>query len=318
MTQVEMLVVALILDALVGDPKLVWSRVPHPVVLMGRLIDRADRMLNRGGARVAKGAVALGVLGAGVGLIAWALALVPDFGALEVLGAAILLSHRSLIRHVRAVATALAHDLGAGRAAVARIVGRDTADLDESGVARAAIESAAESFADGVVAPAFWFLVLGLPGIALYKFVNTADSMIGHLDERYALFGRAAARLDDLMNWIPARIAGVLISIAALRQSAGDVMMENASLHASPNAGWPEAAMAGALDIALAGPRSYDGVPTDDPWMNPRARRVLGVRDIDRSLVILWRAWFLVLVLVVTIEAMLWASWTGMTVFALL
>lgn len=311
MTQAEMLVVALVLDALVGDPPALWSRIPHPVVLMGRAIAFGEARLNRGGARIARGALLMAVLVAGAAAIGLAIAALPDHGLLETLAAAILLAHGSLIAHVRAVARGLERDIAAGRAAVARIVGRDTEALDEAGVARAAIESGAESFSDGVVAPAFWFLLLGLPGLMAYKLVNTADSMIGHLDERHALFGRAAARLDDLMNWVPARIAGALIALAALRQSAGDVMVENAGLHASPNAGWPEAAMAGALGIALGGPKTYDGVPARDPWMNPRGRRDIGAAEIRRAIAMLWRAFALLLLLVGLVRLVGWTVEAG-------
>jgi adenosylcobinamide-phosphate synthase len=276
---------------------------------MGRAIGWGDRQLNRGSGLRARGALLMAALALLVLAIAWALALLPDHGALEILGAAILLAHGSLMDHVRAVHRGLGQGIEAGRAAVARIVGRDTDALDESGVARAAIESGAESFCDGVVAPAFWFLLLGLPGMALYKLVNTADSLIGHLDERYALFGWAAARADDLMSYIPARIAGGLIALAALKQSAGDVMVENAGLHRSPNAGWPEAAMAGALDVALSGPKTYDGVPSDDPWMNPRARRELKADDIRRAMRVLWRAWLALLLILLAIQGLIWGFW---------
>ncbi|HEU0223536.1 MAG TPA: adenosylcobinamide-phosphate synthase CbiB [Paracoccaceae bacterium] len=291
MTHAEMLVAALLLDALLGDPPAIWSRLPHPVVLMGRAIAALDRALNRGRARRTKGALAMLALGGLAGAIGWTIAALPDSGLLETLFAAILLAQGSLIAHVRAVSAALARSPEAGRAAVARIVGRDTQTLDESGVARAAVESAAESFADGLVAPAFWFLLFGLPGLMLHKLANTADSMIGHRDARYEHFGWAAARLDDLLNWLPARLAGGLIALASLRRAAFQVMRADAAHHASPNAGWPEAAMAGALGIALAGPRSYEGVREDLPWMNAGARRRLTPRDIDGATTLLWRGW---------------------------
>jgi adenosylcobinamide-phosphate synthase len=179
------------------------------------------------------------------------------------------------------------------------IVGRDVAALDESAVARAAIESAAENFSDGVVAPVFWFVLAGLPGIVAYKLVNTADSMIGHRNERYAQFGWAAARLDDVMNYIPARLAAGLIALAMAAPEALDVMRADAGHHRSPNAGWPEAAMAGALGVALSGPRVYGGQRTNDRFVNPAGRRDLGSAEIAAAVRVLWRAWALMLVLLI-------------------
>jgi len=171
------------------------------------------------------------------------------------------------------------------------IVGRDTATLDQSGVARSAIESAAENFSDGVLAPAFWFLLLGLPGIMVYKIVNTADSMIGYRNDRYREFGWAAARFDDLLNWIPARLSGLLICAVSRTPRAFAIMRRDAPLHRSPNAGWPEAATAAAIGVAISGPRVYDGAMTDDPFVNPDGRRYLNARDIDAATALLWRVW---------------------------
>lgn len=185
-------------------------------------------------------------------------------GAAPVLAGTLGLAQRSLYDHVVAVAKALeADDLSAARTAVGRIVGRDTAALDASGVATAAIESLAESFNDGIVAPALWLAVGGLPGLYVYKAVNTADSLIGHREPRWKDFGWAAARTDDAMNLVPARLAGALIATAGGR--GWRVMVRDAHLHASPNAGWPEAAMAGALGVRLGGPVAYDGVVTERP-----------------------------------------------------
>jgi adenosylcobinamide-phosphate synthase len=179
--------------------------------------------------------------------------------------------------------------LPAAREAVSMIVGRDPEALDEAGVCRAAIETTAENFSDGVVAPAFWYLVAGLPGIAVYKAVNTADSMIGHRTSRHAAFGWAAARLDDLLNLIPARLAGLLIVTAAVltganARGAWSAMRRDARHHRSPNAGWPEAAMAGALGVALAGPRRYGGGPVEDAWMNAGGRTDARPEDIGAAL----------------------------------
>ncbi|MEE8455555.1 MAG: adenosylcobinamide-phosphate synthase CbiB [Limibaculum sp.] len=290
-----MLALALILDAIFGEPDWLWRQVPHPAVLFGRLVDWLERLLNEGANRRAKGALAVLALVVAAGLPARVLSLDIFLGVFEVLGAAVLLAQRSLVDHVGAVADALRVSLADGRGAVARIVGRDPETLDQAGVARAAIESAAENFSDGVVAPVFWFLVGGLPGIAVYKAVNTADSMIGHRSERYREFGWAAARLDDLMNWIPARLAGGLICLIGGGRAAMEVMLRDAPLHKSPSAGWPEAATAASLEVALAGPRVYGGVLTDDPYMNGSGRKEAGPADIEAAVRLIWRAWIGVL-----------------------
>ena len=201
-----------------------------------------------------------------------------------------LLAQRSLFQHVRAVGAALSErGLEAGRAEVAHIVGRDVRQLDEHGVARAAIESCAENFSDGVVAPVFWYVLFGLPGMLAYKAVNTLDSMVGYRNDRYRAFGWASARLDDVMNLLPARLSGLLLSGAALavpsaRPGAGlRTMLRDAGRHRSPNAGWPEAAMAGALDLSLAGPRRYPGLVVDDPWIGDGTAQATA-RDVARAL----------------------------------
>jgi adenosylcobinamide-phosphate synthase len=296
-----MLALALVLDAVFGEPGWLWRRAPHPAVLFGRGIGWLEGLLNQGANRRAKGVVAVGVLVIAVWLPAWLLSQEVFLGVFEVLGAAVLLAQRSLADHVSAVADALRVSLADGRSAVARIVGRDPETLDQAGVARAAIESAAENFSDGVVAPVFWFLVAGLPGIALYKAVNTADSMIGHRSARYAEFGWAAARLDDVLNWVPARLAGFLICVVGGGRAAVEVMRRDAYLHKSPSAGWPEAATAASLEIALAGPRVYDGVLTDDPYMNAGARTEAGPVDIEAAVRLIWRAWWGVLVVAVLV-----------------
>ena len=263
---------ALAIEVLAGYPAVLFRVLGHPVTWMGALIGRLDRRLNRltasPGRRRAAGVVALLVL---LGVTAVASGLVqalllragwPGFGLLAVLCAA-LPAQRSLDAHVRAVADALERDgLAGGRAAVSMIVGRNTAVLDEPGVVGAAIESLAENFADGVVAPAFWIALGGLPGGALYKAANTADSMIGHRSERYLAFGWAAARFDDLVNLPASRLAAGWIVLAALL--TGDdargglrAVGRDARRHRSPNAGWPEAAMAGALGMRIGGPRVY-------------------------------------------------------------
>lgn len=285
-----LLVPALLLDAAFGEPHWLWSRLPHPAVVMGRAVGWLDAKLNRGENRKAKGVLALVVLVLGAGLAGAAIASLPDGGLLEVLAAAILLAQRSLVDHVRAVGDALRLSLSDGRRMVARIVGRDTTALDEAGVARAAIESAAENLSDGVVAPALAFLVFGLPGLMIYKITNTADSMIGHRTPRHEQFGWAAARFDDLLNWIPARLTAALILLAHGRFDPAPVLRDG-PLHRSPNAGWPEAAMAVVLDVALSGPRSYNGVMTAFPWVWPEGRADPGPDQIDAACTALWRAW---------------------------
>jgi adenosylcobinamide-phosphate synthase len=289
---------ALAIDALIGDPPWLWRRLPHPVVLMGAGIGALDRLLNhehhspwiRRFSGVASVAV-LAIASAGVGYaIDTGLRSIPGGELLIAIVAAIFIAQRSLYDHVARVHAAFGEGgLAAARDAVAMIVGREPSTLDESGVCRAAIESCAENFSDGVVAPAFWFALFGLPGLLIYKMVNTADSMIGHRTARYECYGWAAARLDDLLNLLPARISGLLLGLAA--PIAGGkivtslaVMWRDASKHRSPNAGWPESAMAGALGIALAGPRQYAERRVDDPFLNVQARKTAIPDDIRRAL----------------------------------
>jgi adenosylcobinamide-phosphate synthase len=291
---------ALVLDAALGEPKWLWDRWPHPAVLMGKAVAWVEARLNNGENRKAKGVLAVALLVFAAGLIGWAIALVPDFGLLEVILAAILLAQRSLVDHVKAVGDALRLSLGDGRVMVARIVGRDVAAMDAPAVSRAAIESAAENLSDGVVAPALWFLVGGLPGLVIYKVVNTADSMIGHRTPRYEAFGWAAARLDDVLNWVPARITAALIAFGLGCRNLTPILRD-APLHRSPNAGWPEAAMAVGLNTALSGPRSYDGAMRDFPWVWGEGRRDAGPDQIDAAVSALWRAWAVMLVCVIVI-----------------
>lgn len=297
-----LLVGAMLLDAALGEPRWLWSRFPHPAVLMGRLIGWADQRFNDGGARRIKGAAVMAALVVSTWALGHALAAIPDGGVLEVIVAAILLAQRSLVQHVRAVGDALRLSLSQGRRAVSMIVGRDTAALDEAAVSRAAIESAAENLSDGVIAPAFWFLIAGLPGILIYKITNTADSMIGHRTQRHEEFGWAAARFDDLLNLIPARLTAALIALAHGWLDARPILRD-APLHRSPNAGWPEAAMAVVLNVALSGPRSYHGEMRAFPWVWPEGRRNIGPDEVDAACSALWRAWGLMLALVVVVAA---------------
>ena len=288
------LVLAMILDALFGEPKILWDRFPHPAVLMGRAVGALDARLNSGTYRKAKGVLAMVLLGFGALLLGKMIALIPDYGVLEIIVAAILFAQKSLVEHVRAVAVGLRQSLTEGRYAVSMIVGRDTATMDEPAVVRAAIESAAENLSDGVIAPVFWFLVAGLPGLCLYKITNTADSMIGHRTPRHEEFGWAAARFDDLLNLIPARLTALLIAVSHGWTDPKPILRD-APLHRSPNAGWPEAAMAVVLDVSLSGPRSYHGQLQDFPWVHPGGNRTPGPEAIDAACSALWRAWALML-----------------------
>ncbi|MBU3030713.1 adenosylcobinamide-phosphate synthase CbiB [Paracoccus sp. XHP0099] len=280
--------IALILDAAIGWPEPVFRRIGHPVTWLGRLIATLDRRLNRGGGRVARGAVAsLLVIGA---------ALLPAIWLQGLLGPVLagilawpLVAARSLHDHLRAVETPLsAGDLDAARQATSMIVGRDVSRADQAALARASIESLAENASDGVIAPLFWAAVAGLPGIAAYKAINTLDSMIGHRTPRHAQFGRFAARLDDAANWLPARLTALLIALAGGRE-AWRVARCDARAHRSPNAGWPEAAMAGALAVRLSGPRAYADRIADESWLNAGARDPQAA-DIGRALAIYRRA----------------------------
>lgn len=280
--QAGVALLALVWEAVIGYPR--WLP-PHPVVWIGTLIGWLERMWNRAewsdGVRRGLGilllAVIVGVAGAvGVGLT---LVLGPLLLALV---ATVTLAQRSLHEHVAAVAADLrAGDLAAARASVGMIVGRDTAAMSGEDVARAAIESLAESFSDGVVAPAFWLVVGGLPGAFIYKAVNTADSMVGHMEPRYRAFGWASARMDDVLNLVPARIAGALFCVGDGR--GWRAMFRDAGKHASPNAGWPEAALAGVLDVRLGGAVSYDGIVSDRPVFNAGGD-VPALGDLERAL----------------------------------
>lgn len=292
------LAIALLLDALIGDPDALWRRVPHPIAILGSAIGWFDRMLNNDAVsgirlRLRGSTVTLAVvlLSLAVGYLLQRLFAFLPYGwvGTAVVGA-VFLAGRSLFDHIHAVDRALrTGGLTAGRAAVSKIVGRDPALLDEAGVCRSAIESGAENFSDAVVAPAFWFALLGLPGLIAYKAINTADSMIGYRNERYRDFGWASARLDDLVNLPASRLAGALLCIAApaaggsIRGSFA-VMLRDAGLHRSPNAGWPEAATGGALGLAFAGPRQYRDHVAEDPYINPEGRRDVSPTDIRRWL----------------------------------
>ena len=288
---------ALLIDAATGDPARLYRRVPHPVVLLGKLVELAERVLYVPSPRwrcMAGGGAAVVLVVCASVAAAWSIDrfLVERWThgwVLEAVIASTLFAFRGLHDHAGAVARGLEQGLAAGREAVSHMVGRDSAVLDESGVVRGAVESVAENFSDGVVAPAFWYVVAGLPGLLAYKAVNTLDSMIGHRTERYRHFGTAAARLDDMVNYLPARFAGLYLVAAACVLPGADggrawrVMIRDARKHRSPNAGWQEAAVAGALDIVIAGPRRYPHETVDDAWMGDGRAR-LDAGDIRRCL----------------------------------
>jgi len=311
--RILILIIAFGIEAVLAYPAAVFRAIGHPVSWIGALIAALDSALNRPdtsfAARRAAGVATVLLLVAGslaVGVVLEVVARdVPYPGfAIAVLVVATLIATGSLDQHVRAVAAALrAEGLAGGRRSIANIVGRDPDALDEAAVCRAAIESLAENASDGVTAPALWFLAGGLPGIIAYKAINTADSMVGHMSERHRAFGWAAARLDDLVNLPASRLTGLMFVAAAAfvpgasASSAWQAYRRDARLHRSPNAGWPEAAMAGALGLRIAGPRSYGGVLVDDHWMGG-GRAEATAQDIDRALKIYRTAFGGALVLV--------------------
>ena len=275
------MLVALAADALLGWPDPVFRRIGHPVTWLGRLITALEGSLNDPGrsrsSRLLLGGVTTAlVVGAALAAALMLRALLPGGWPgllLEGLLCWPLLAARSMYAHVAAVARPLAAgDLRGARVAVAMIVGRDPLRLDRAGVARAALESLAENSSDGIVAPVVWGALLGLPGIAAYKAINTLDSMIGHRNDRFEAFGKVAARLDDVANLIPARLTGLLLALASTRPRAAlACMRREARAHRSPNAGWPEAALAAGLGVRLSGPRLYGTVIADEPWLNGTA-----------------------------------------------
>ena len=296
------------IEGLFGWPNGLYKRIRHPVVWIGFVISSLDRFLNNDkcsdAVRYGCGALAtVMTIGAVTSTAVLITNLLPNSWTgflIEALIASSLISSRSLYEHVAAVFAPLqSGDVEGARNSVGKIVGRDPNALDESGLARASLESLAENASDGVIAPVFWGSVFGLPGLAAYKAVNTLDSMIGHRNETYASFGGFAARLDDLANLIPSRLTGVLIAVASLRGQSFRVMFRDASQHRSPNAGWPEAAMAGALGVRLSGPRFYGAEVHHEPWLN-QAGGVAGAGDLKRGLDLYVRALILAgLILVV-------------------
>jgi len=301
MTTSAILLLALAVDALIGWPDALYRKIGHPVTWLGKLISHMDKSLNRMewhpptrrlmglltaafiilicivSGQIIQNAVGQGILGFFISvLLAWPL-----------------LASRSLYSHVKDVAQPLElMDLRSAREAVSMIVGRDPKQLDTAGVGRAAIESLAENTSDGVVAPIFWGLIFGLPGILAYKAINTMDSMIGYKTPKHLDFGWAAARIDDLANWVPARLTGLIIAMMSGTPNAAlQTIRRDAGKHRSPNAGWPESAMAAALGVRLSGPRSYHDKQTNDPWLYAEGRDVEG-SDVTRALAVFKRSMF--------------------------
>ena len=293
-----LLMMAMVMDAYIGEARLLFKVIPHPIVVIGRLITWLDRKLNREHRRpmdrALRGLLTVVIVAGLAGFVGWVLAwlsLNHDFGwFIESILVMILLAQRELYDRVRNVGVALRDgSLEDARDAVSHIVGRDPRQLDSHGVARAAIESLAENFGDGVAAPVFWYILFGLPGLCIYKAVNTMDSMIGYKTDHYRAFGMVAARLDDVLNLIPARLSGLYIVLASIfvptakPGKAMFTMLRDSHKHRSMNAGWPEGAMAGALDLALAGPRRYAQVVVKDDWIGSGTAKATS-NDIRRAL----------------------------------
>jgi adenosylcobinamide-phosphate synthase len=316
---VALALLAMLIELALGYPQWLFQIIGHPATWIGGLIGALERFLNRDTdspprrrtAGIITVLVVLAIAGAAAYVVQHALLRLPFGLFVTAVAATSLLAQRSLYRHVADVAAALeTGGIAAGRAAVSHIVGRDAAALDVAGVARAAIESLAENFSDAIVAPVVWMAIAGLPGAAVYKAINTADSMIGHRNKRYAAFGWAAARLDDLVNLPASRLSALLLVLAATTsdrfdaRGAWSATRHDAARHRSPNAGYPEAAMAGALGLALAGPRIYDGVEVDDAMMGA-GRREVDASDIRRALALLRRADAALIVLLALLAALL-------------
>ena len=292
-----MMCLACLIDAAIGWPAPLYARIGHPVTWIGALIARLDSALNAGSdsRKFWTGTLTTAcVVALPLGLALGVQRLLPDGWAGVLIGGLLawpLVALRSMHDHVAAVARPLAaQDLAKARQAVSMIVGRDPTTLTEAGVARSALESLAENTSDGIVAPVFWGAVAGLPGIAAYKAINTLDSMIGHRTARHEHFGKVAARLDDLVNLLPARLSGALFAAVSRNpRRAWAVMRRDAGAHRSPNAGWPEGAMAGALEVRLSGPRTYGDRVAEEPWLNGEAKDP-GAKDLARGLALYRRA----------------------------
>ena len=278
------LVFGWLLDRLLGDPE----QMPHPVVLFGKMIARGERLLNRGTCRVFKGALLAISLISVVVLATWALVIVADIINIYI-GMAVrailvfyCLAGTTLIREVRQVFYAIDRSLDEGRRQVSRIVGRDTSELTDEEVRKAALETLAENLSDGVIAPLFWFAIGGVPAMMGYKMVNTLDSMIAYHSPRYLKFGKVAAHIDDIANYIPARLTALLMLISANRPSLIKFVMKYGPCHASPNSGWPEAALAGILGCRFGGPHKYFGETFDKPYIGDK-NKSLTKEDMEKA-----------------------------------
>lgn len=276
----ELMLLALVIETVFSWPRWLYKLIRHPVVWLGRLISFLENKLNRNhyshAMRYSLGALSsLTVIVTAIAAACLIKALLPEtvWGfVMEALIASSLIASRSLYTHVAMVVSPLEEDdLETAREAISHIIGRDPAQLDSAGVARASLETLAENSSDGVIAPLFWGTLLGLPGLAAYKAINTLDSMIAYRNPRFSAFGGFAARMDDLANLIPARLTGALIALVSMKISTFSTMLRDAHCHRSLNAGWPESAMAGALEVRLSGPRIYEDRPSDEPWLNGQA-----------------------------------------------
>ena len=317
MNHFAMAAIALVIEYFVGYPQSLQRAIGHPVEWIGKLVSYLDEGLNDPDSEDRDqrnhGIFAVAALCVVVGVPAFAiekLLLSFQYGwVINVLLATAFIAQKSLRDHVTAVARALPQSIVEARKEVAKIVGRDPSNLDESGIAKAALESLAENTADGIIAPIFWFAIAGLPGLVIYKAINTADSMIGHKSKKYLHFGWAAAKLDDLVNLPASRLTGLMFAAAAWikskvrAQAALEAMWRDASKHQSPNAGWPESAMAGALDLKFGGPRQYDGETIELAYMGD-GRSHLNPNDIEKGLELYDRA-LLILLSVAVILAMI-------------
>lgn len=294
------LLIGVVMDALIGDP--VW--LPHPVVGFGKLIGGAEHWLNKGGGRKFKGALtAIILIGATYALFFWIIRLCYGYNQWLGVGVSAIfifyfLAGNTLIKEVRMVFKALDESLDKGRAQVARIVGRDTANLDAQEIRTAALETLAENLSDGVIAPLFWYMLLGVPGMATYKMINTLDSMIGYKTDRYKDFGCWAARIDDIANWIPARLTALLMVLSAGRPGLIKFVHKFGRYHASPNSGYPESALAGILNCRFGGTHTYYGQEFYKPFIgeNPRelttgdARCAIRINTVSECLMIILTA----------------------------
>ena len=293
-----------LLDLLLGDPR--W--LPHPIVGFGKMIACGERLLNRGFHRIWKGAMLALVLVGSVFAVTWALLYVIGLGVPFPMGGGVVstvliffcLAGTTLVREVRQTFRAVDRSLDEGRKQVARIVGRDTAQLSAQEIRTAALETLAENLSDGVVAPLFWLCIGGVPGMLAYKMVNTLDSMIGYKTERYNDFGCFAARMDDVANYVPARLTALLMVLASGRLRLLKFVVKYGSRHASPNSGYPEAALAGILHCRFGGPHTYFGQLVDKPYIGEN-ERLLTTADMQTAVRICRAAECFAVLLVVVI-----------------